>query len=157
MKIEWKREHPVRIEESIEYLKSPEVILYPDFNIPFIVHCDASLNGLGAVLYQKRDDKLKIASFASRTLSPAEKNYHLHSGNLEFLTLKWCITEKFSDYLMYGPPFEVITNNNPFTYVLTTAILNATGLIMVEQAKIELLGIRDGGGRLAIDKCNVMR
>ena len=103
------------IDEVIEYLKSPEVISYPDLNLPFVVHCDAAQNGLGAVLYQKQGAKLKIVNFASRTLSPAEKNYHLHSGKLEFLALKWCITEKFSNYLMYGPPFEVIIDNNPLT------------------------------------------
>ena len=29
---------------------------------------------------------------------------------------------------MYGSPFDVYTDNNPLTYVLTTAKLNATGL-----------------------------
>ena len=32
VKIEWKREHGLIIDEVIEYLKSPEVISYPDFN-----------------------------------------------------------------------------------------------------------------------------
>ena len=45
---------------------------------------------------------------------------------LEFLALKWSVTEKFHDYL-YGSWFEVITDNNPLTYILTTAKLDATG------------------------------
>ena len=32
------------------------------------------------------------------------------------------------DYLYYAPEFTVFTDNNPLTYVLTTAKLNATGL-----------------------------
>ena len=44
------------------------------------------------------------------------------------MALKWAITDRFRDYLLYGPPFEVYTDNNPLTYVLTTAKLNATGL-----------------------------
>ena len=36
------------------------------------------------------------------------------------------MTEKFHDYL-YGNTIEVITDNNPLTYVLTTAKLDATG------------------------------
>ncbi|KAK2921523.1 hypothetical protein Q8A73_001008 [Channa argus] len=56
----------------------------------------------------------------------AEKNYHLHSGKLEFLALKWAICERFRDYLYYAPAFTVYTDNNPLTYVLTTAKLNAT-------------------------------
>ena len=37
------------------------------------------------------------------------------------------MTTKFKDYLFGGPAFEVSTDNNPLTYVLTTAKLDATG------------------------------
>ena len=67
-------------------------------------------------------------SFASRTLTDSECNYHLHSGKLEFLALKWAVTQRFADYLSYGPPFTVYTDNNLLTYVMSTAKLNATGL-----------------------------
>ena len=40
--------------------------------------------------------------------------------------MKWSITEKFHDYL-YGARFSVLTDNNPLTYVLTSAKLDATG------------------------------
>ena len=59
------------------------------FSHPFIIHCDASQKGLGAVSYQKINGKTKIISFASLTSSPVEKNNHLHSAKLEFLTLNW--------------------------------------------------------------------
>ena len=103
---------------------------FPDFDSPFILNTDASALGLGAVLYQKQgDQKLnRVISYASRTLSPAERNYHLHSGKLEFLALKWAVTDKFSDYLSYGAKFTVYTDNNPLTYVMTSARLNATGM-----------------------------
>ena len=85
-KIEWTAKHQMAIEDVVDYLKSPEVISFPDWESPFVVHCDASNDGLGAVLYQKKSEepreKLKIVSFASRTLSPAEKNYVMHSGKL---------------------------------------------------------------------------
>ena len=94
---------------------------------------------------------MKIISFASRTLSPAEKNYYLHSGKLEFLAFKWCITEKFSDYLIHGPPFEVITDNNPLTYVLTTAKLNATGLRWINQLANYQFSIKYRSGKKHLD------
>ena len=94
----------------------------------FFINCDASSDGLGAVLYQKQNDVNRVISYASRTLMDADKNYHLHSGKPEFLALKWALTEKFGDYLKYGAPFVVYTDNNPLTYVLTTAKLNAVGL-----------------------------
>ena len=52
------------------------------------------------------------------------KNYH--STKLEFLVLKWVVTEHFQDYLPYQP-FLVKTNKNPLTYIMTTPNLNATG------------------------------
>ena len=53
-----------------------------------------------------------------------EKNYH--STKLEFLALKWAITEHFKEYLLYQP-FLVKTDNNPLTYIMTTPNLDATG------------------------------
>lgn len=68
-----------------------------------------------------------MIAYGSRTLTDAERNYHLHSGKLEFLALKWAITEKFRDYLYYAPTFTVFSDNNPLTYVLSSAEPNATG------------------------------
>ena len=75
---------------------------YPDFCLPFILHTDASEEGLGTVLYQNQNGKMRVIGYASRILSPAEQKYHLHSGKLEFLALKWAITEHFRDYLFYA-------------------------------------------------------
>ena len=100
------------------------VLGYADYSSPFVVHTDASLDGLGAVLYQKQDGRDRVISYASRRLSPSERNYPVHK--LEFLALKWAVTDKFHDYL-YGNQFTAYTNNNPLTYVLTTAKLDAMG------------------------------
>ena len=42
------------------------------------------------------------------------------------MALKWAVSEKFHDYL-YGTKFEAVTDNNPLTYILMTAKLDATG------------------------------
>ena len=65
-----------------------------------------------------------VIAYVSRTLSRSERNYDAHK--LEFLALKWSVTERFHEYL-YGRHFEVYTDNNPLTYILTTAKLDATG------------------------------
>ena len=70
------------------------------------------------------DDTEHVIAYASRTLSKSERNYDIKK--LEFLALKWSITERFHEYL-YGGHFEVNTDNNPSTYILTTAKLDATG------------------------------
>ena len=52
------------------------------------------------------------------------ENYDAHK--LEFLALKWAITDRFHEYL-YGGTFDVYTDNNPLTYILTSAKLDAVG------------------------------
>ena len=65
-------------------------------------------------------------TYASRGLRNNERNYTVHK--LEFMCLKWAVTEKFHYYL-YGNSFDICTHNNPLTYVLTSAKLDATGHI----------------------------
>ena len=100
------------------------VLAYADYSKPFLVHTDASLDGLGAVLYQEQEGTGRVIAYASRGLTPSERNYPVHK--LEFLALKWAVTDKFHDYL-YGNQFTVRTDNNYLTYVLTTAKLDAMG------------------------------
>ena len=88
------------------------------------MHTDASCSGLGAVLYQHQDGLDRVIAYASRSLKRSERNDPVHK--LEFLALKWAVTDKLHDFL-YGAEFEVVTDNNPLTYVLSTAKLDATG------------------------------
>ena len=100
------------------------VLGFADFTKPFILHTDASQDGLGTVLSQLQDGQKRVIAYASRSLNKAERNYPAHK--LEFLALKWAVTEKFHDFL-YGNSFTVLTDNNPLTYVLKTAKLDAAG------------------------------
>ena len=65
-----------------------------------------------------------LVAYGRQALTAHEKNYH--STKLEFLLLKWAITEHFKEYLLYWP-FLVKTGNNPLTYIMTTPNLDATG------------------------------
>ena len=105
-------------------LTSSPILAFADYSKPMELHCDASGSGLGSVLYQEQDGHKRVIAYASRGLSKSEANYPAHK--LEFLALKWSVTEKFHDYL-YGHKFTVYTDNNPLTYVLTSARLDATG------------------------------
>lgn len=101
------------------------MLAYPDFNRPLTIHTDASQKGLGAVLYQNQSWKMRVIGYGSHTLTPAEQIYHLQSGKLEFLGLKWAVCDKFRDYLFYAPHFTVFTDNNPLTCILSSAKLHA--------------------------------
>ena len=63
-----------------------------------------------------------VITYVSRSLTKAESHHPVHK--LEFLTLKWTVIKKFQKYL-YGLAFNVHTGNNPMTYVLMTAKLDA--------------------------------
>ena len=63
----WSKDHANIISEFTEELKSPKTMSYPDFAKPSVAYCDASEKGLGAVLYQEIDGKMKVISHASRT------------------------------------------------------------------------------------------
>lgn len=108
----------------IKKLTSAPVLGFADPQLPYVLHTDASTLGVGAALYQVPNGQPRVIAFASRGLSKSERKYPAHK--LEFLALKWAVTEKFSDYL-YGTDITVVTDSNPLTYLLTSAKLDATG------------------------------
>ncbi|XP_042338496.1 uncharacterized protein LOC121939556, partial [Plectropomus leopardus] len=106
-------------------LTTAPVLAYADFSLPFILEVDASHSGLGAVLSQEQDGKVGPIAYASRGLRPTERNMANYSSmKLEFLALKWAMTEKFREYLL-GHKCIVYTDNNPLSH-LSTAKLGAT-------------------------------
>ena len=95
---------------------------YADYTKPFILETDASHDGLSAILSQEQDEKQRVIAYASRRLRLSEKNSSLYSSmKLEFLAMKWAITEKLRHYLL-GGHFAVITDNNPLTYFRSAKI-----------------------------------
>ena len=87
---------PPKAREAMDILKgkvqSTPVLVFPDFDKPFLLETDASKEGLGAVLSRKQSDRwYHPVAFGSHSLTQSEKNYH--SSKLEFLVLKWSVTE----------------------------------------------------------------
>lgn len=53
--IKWTDEHCAVLCKMIDHLSSPPVLGYPNFEEPFVLHCDTSQEGLGAVLSQRQE------------------------------------------------------------------------------------------------------
>ena len=103
--------------EAFEALKqacmNSPVLAFTDYTKDFLLETDALKEGFGAVLSQNQEDGRPYpVAYGSWALTTHEKNYH--STKLEFLALKWAITEHFKEYLLYQP-FLVKTDNNPLT------------------------------------------
>ena len=110
-------------------LQAP-ILSFPDFNKLFLLETDASGRGLGVVLSQKQADRrYHPIAYASSVMNETEQRYH--SNKQEFLALKWAVTEQFHEYLS---PYRknrnksiVHTDNNPLTYIFSSANLDAAG------------------------------
>ena len=68
-------------------------------------------------------------------MTETEQRYHYNKQ--EFLALKWAVTEQFHEYLSpygkNGNEFVVWTDNNPLTYIFSSANLDAAGQRWVAQ------------------------
>lgn len=120
----WDDKCETAFKELKQRLTKAPVLAFANPQLPYVLHVDASREGLGGVLYQDQGEGLRPVAFISRSLTPSERHYPAHK--LEYLALKWAVVDKLHDYL-YGVEFEVRTDNNPLTYVLTSAKLDATG------------------------------
>ena len=113
-------------QKSFELLKTrlteAPVLAYPQFDRAFTMETDASGLGLGAVLSQMQEDnRLHPVAYASRALSPSERNYGI--TDLETLAVVWAISH-WRHYL-YGQDVTVHTDHSAVCSILQNP--NASG------------------------------
>ena len=111
------------LEVLIDHITSLPLLAYPDNDAPFIVLTNASQYGLVMVLCREQKGSVRVIAHASRTLTPSEGSYHMHSSRNSRPKIG-------SSRTVQGLPLLrlVYTDNNPLTYVVTSAKLNTTGL-----------------------------
>ena len=91
------------------------VLAYPDFGRDFILETNASIKGLGTVLSQTQEDgKVHPIAYASRALSPTERNYAI--TELETLAVVWAVT--YFRYYLYGHNVKIFTDHTAVKAVL---------------------------------------
>ncbi|GJY20881.1 putative reverse transcriptase domain-containing protein [Tanacetum coccineum] len=109
----------------------------------FMVYCDASLKGYGAVLMQRE----KVIAYASRQLKVHEENYTTHDlelGAVVFALRLW-------RHYLYGTKCVVFTDHKSLRYILNQKELN-----LRQRRWIELLSDYDCEIRYHPGKANVV-
>ncbi|GKA65536.1 putative reverse transcriptase domain-containing protein [Tanacetum coccineum] len=112
-------------------------------NNEFVVYCDASHQGLGAVLMQRE----KVIAYASRQLKPIEENYTTH--DLELRAVVFAL--KIWRHYLYGTKCMVFTDHKSLQLILHQKELN-----MRQRHWLELLADYDCEIRYHPGKANVI-
>ncbi|GJZ84358.1 putative reverse transcriptase domain-containing protein [Tanacetum coccineum] len=111
-------------------LCSAPILVLPEGTEDFVVYCDASLKGYGAVLMQRE----KVIAYAFRQLKIHEEIYTTHDlelGAVVFALRLW-------RHYLYGTKCVVFTDHKSLQY-----ILNQKGLNLRQRIWIELLSDDD--------------
>ena len=98
-----------------EMIAEQSLLYYPDLNLPFEIHSDASKYAIAAVLMQMREGILHTIEFFSRSLKPPELNYTV--TDKEFLAIISAI-ERWHHFL--HKPFLVVTDHKPLLGLTNT-------------------------------------
>ncbi|GKC72121.1 putative reverse transcriptase domain-containing protein, partial [Tanacetum coccineum] len=143
MKFDWGEKAEVSFQLLKQKLCSAPILALPEGSKKFVVYCNASHNGLGAVLMQKE----KVITYASRQLKIHEKNYTTHDlelGAVKELNMRqrWWL-ELLSDYdceIRYHPGkanvvADVLSRKERITPLRVRALVMTIGLNLPKQIR----------------------
>ena len=95
--IKWDPECQEAFDKLKELCATTPILAYADFGKPFKLHTNASVLGLGVVLYQVQDRVEKVICFAHQSFTKSETKCPVYK--LELLCLKWAVMDQFHEYL----------------------------------------------------------
>nr|GEY82167.1 retrotransposon protein, putative, Ty3-gypsy subclass [Tanacetum cinerariifolium] len=113
------KEHEEHLKAILKLLKKDKfapILALPERSEDFVVYCDASHKGLGAVLMQRE----KVITYASQQLKIHEKNYITHDlelGSMVFSLKIW-------RHYLYGTKYTVFTDHKSLQHILDQKELN---------------------------------
>ncbi|GJZ04976.1 putative reverse transcriptase domain-containing protein, partial [Tanacetum coccineum] len=143
VKFNWGEKEETAFQTLKQKLCSAPILALPEGSENFVVYCDASHKGLGAVLMQKE----KVIAYASRQLKIHEKNYTTHDlelGAVVFALKMW-------RHYLYGTKCVVYTDHKSLQHILDQKELN-----MRQRRWLELLSDYDCELRYHPGKANVV-
>nr|GEU66934.1 putative reverse transcriptase domain-containing protein [Tanacetum cinerariifolium] len=142
-KYEWGMEEEEAFQTLKQKLCSTPILSLPEGTKNFIVYCDASLKGFGAVLMQRE----KVIAYASHQLKKHEENYTTHDLELGVVVFELRLWRHY----LYGTKCTVYTDHKILQYILDQKKLN-----MRQRRWIELLSDYDCENRYHPGKGNVV-
>ena len=102
-------------------LCSAPVLVHPDYNKPFVIQCDASKLGIGAVLCQVDDNgDERPLFFFSKKMNKAQRNYSVTEQECLAVVLA---VKKFRPYVELHN-FKVVTDHNSLKWLMKTKDLS---------------------------------
>ncbi|GJZ67776.1 putative reverse transcriptase domain-containing protein [Tanacetum coccineum] len=116
VKFNWGEKEETAFQTLKQKLCSAPILALPKGSENFVVYCDASHKGLGAVLMQKE----KVIAYASRQLKIHEKNYTTHDlelGAMVFALKMW-------RHYLYGTKCVMFTDHKSLQHILDQKELN---------------------------------
>ncbi|GJR81023.1 putative reverse transcriptase domain-containing protein [Tanacetum coccineum] len=122
---------------------SAPILALPEGSENFVIYCDTSHKGLGAVLMQRE----KVIAYASCQLKVHDKNYTTH--DLELCAVVLAL--KMWRHYLYGTKCVVFTDHKSLQHILDQKELN-----MRQQRWLELLSDYDCEIRYHLGKVNVV-
>ncbi|GJZ74500.1 putative reverse transcriptase domain-containing protein [Tanacetum coccineum] len=143
IKFDWGEKEENAFQLMKQKLCSARILDLPEGSEDFVVYCDASHKGLGAVLMQRE----KVIAYASRQLKVYEKNYTTHDlelGSVVFALKIW-------RHYLYGTRCTVFTDHKSLQHILDQKELN-----MRQRRWLELLSDYDCDIRYHPGKANVV-
>ncbi|GJV56542.1 putative reverse transcriptase domain-containing protein [Tanacetum coccineum] len=143
IKFDWGEKEENAFQLIKQKLCSAPILALPEGSEDFVVYCDASHKGLGAVLMQRE----KVIAYASRQLKVHEKNYTTHDlelGSVVFALKIW-------RHYLYGTRCTVFTDHKSLQHILDQKELN-----MRQRRWLELLSDYDCDIRYHPGKANIV-
>ncbi|GJX08987.1 putative reverse transcriptase domain-containing protein [Tanacetum coccineum] len=143
IKFDWGEKEENAFQLIKQKLCSAPILALPEGSEDFVVYCDVSHKGLGAVLMQRE----KVIAYASRQLKVHEKNYTTHDlelGSVVFALKIW-------RHYLYGTRCTVFTDHKSLQHILDQKELN-----MRQRRWLELLSDYDCDIRYHPGKANVV-
>lgn len=110
----WTQEAQASFDMLKTSLTTAPVLRHPDFTQHFYIQCDASMSGVGGVLFQLIGEDEHPIAFMSKKLNSAQRNYSV--TELECLAAILCV-QKFRCYVE-GMPFTVITDHASLKWLM---------------------------------------